>query len=140
MARQARWGSALHTAQHEAAHVVVGVALGLRLHHATIRPRQGMAGNPTFYEGKRRRASLGIMLAAGKTGGRAPPNRGGDGDARGLRSMRFTRTESRALERAAAAILATRGAAHARVTRALMAGDVGPSHVARLARARYRDG
>jgi hypothetical protein len=116
----------LADAQHEAAHVVVGTALGLRLTKATIESdRKDWAGFVQFYEGARE-AFL-IMYAAGPAWERRT---GGDltlahGDLSILRSMRVRGTmRVRALELAAWAVLESRAAQHARVTRALLEGDL----------------
>jgi hypothetical protein len=56
--------SALEDAQHEAAHVVVGVSLGLRLVRATVlSPVPDELGFAEFYEGAREAFLL--MYAAG---------------------------------------------------------------------------
>ena len=57
------------TAEHEAAHVVVGLALGLRLRKATIRPQpfghSGIALGLSWFAHDRRYLAVGIMFAAG---------------------------------------------------------------------------
>lgn len=129
--------TALQDAQHEAAHVVVGVTLGLRLYRATIHPHDGApddSGYAWFWDGPRE-AEL-IMAAAGV----AWERRVGDvwharDDIAWLRSRRV-RGNARlvALERAAWAVLESRAALHARVTRALLEGDVTPRVLRTLVR------
>ena len=112
-------------AQHEAAHVVVGVALGLVLIRATVTASGDDLGFAEFEDGPRE-ANL-IMFAAGV----AWERRVGDlvyaqGDLEILRGTFRVRGTARlvALERAAWAILETRSALHARVTRALLERDL----------------
>jgi hypothetical protein len=113
-------------AQHEAAHVVVGVALGLVLRRATIKSDGDWLGFVLFDSGARE-AEL-IMYAAVVAWERRT---GGDlvyaqGDLEILRGTFRVRGNARlvALERAAWAILETRSALHARVTRALLERDL----------------
>lgn len=115
--------------------MVVGVALGLRLVSATIeRPRSAWKAEAVFFVPRARKASYAITLAAGIAWERAMHSRGSAGDASLLRREGYSRTEQRALIRAAEAILATRGTAHARVTRALLDDDLRPADVAAIAR------
>lgn len=129
-----RCDARLADAQHEAAHVVVGVALGLRLHRATIVRAGDELGSCTFLTGARE-AEL-LMLAAGPAWERrVGALEHAAGDYAVLRRMRVRgNARLRALELAAWAVLEARAAAHARVTRALLAGDVTARHVAALAR------
>jgi len=57
------------TAEHEAAHVVVGLALGLRLRKATIKPQPfgatGIALGLSWFAHDKRYLAVGIMFAAG---------------------------------------------------------------------------
>ena len=120
--------SVFQDAQHEAAHVVVGVALGLRLDRASVREEthgdETWLGFALFYEGPR--VAMNIMTAAGvvwerKVGDLAHASE----DLKLLRRGRVrTNAELLALERAAWAILEGRASLHARVTRALLEGDV----------------
>lgn len=118
--------SKLEDAQHEAAHVVVGKALGLRLIRATLAAEDPAdAGYAHFGDGARE--ALMLMYAAGIAWERRA---GGDvgyarGDVAALRDMRvYGNARVIALERAAWAILEGRAALHARVTRALLEGDL----------------
>lgn len=119
-------------AQHEAAHVVVGLALGLRLSRATIKRDGDWLGYVEFHAGARE-AEL-ITWAAGVTWER----RCGDlkyasGD---LALLRRARVKGNArllvLERAAWAILSSLTEEHAAVTHALLDGDVTTRSLARL--------
>jgi hypothetical protein len=126
--------SPLGYAQHEAAHVVVGVAVGLRLRRATLQRHQDYGAYAEFWEGARE--GMLLMFAAGV----AWERRCGDlGDARfDLQEIRRMRVKGnariRALEVGAWAILAGRAGAHARVTRALLEGDLTAREIARMVR------
>lgn len=57
-----------HAAEHEAAHVVVGLALGLRLRKATVEPsvlNGERVGGYTWFSVGRRRLAFGVMVCAG---------------------------------------------------------------------------
>lgn len=125
----------LATAQHEAAHLVVGVALGLKLHRATIKPIDDCLGYVAFFDGPRE-AEL-IMLAAGVAWERKYGNlRHAGADLKDLRRMRVRgNARIRVLERAAWAILESRPGMHARITRALLEDDVTPATLAAIVRA-----
>lgn len=134
--------SALADAQHEAAHVVVGSALGLRLIRAWIGERViggkiylGMAEwHPKPWP---READL-LMTAAGIAWERRS---GGDlihasGDVADLRRAGIKgNARIRVLERAAWALLVERQGLHARITRALLDGEVTGADLRRIARA-----
>ena len=131
----------LADAQHEAAHVVVGVAVGLQLIRATVQESIGPGGKrwlgyAWFAQGAREQMIL--MTAAGV----AWERRCGDlihahSDLALLREDRVkTNAAIRALECAAWALLQTRSRAHTLVTRALLEGDVTAAHVRDLARSR----
>lgn len=130
----------LADAQHEAAHVVVGVALGLRLFKATLRSdRPDDAGYTWFWEHPAREAYM-VMTAAGITwerrvNGDVWPARD---DVRVLREQFGVKGNRRirALECAAWAILETRVRAHGLVTRALLEGDLTAARIRILARSR----
>jgi hypothetical protein len=129
----------LAVAQHEAAHVVVGAALGLRLVRAELAPADPrMDGVAEFRVAPHHAAAWALTLAAGiaweraATGRRRP--RGAALDARLLRELVPGRHAREAHVRAAAAMLATMGGVHARVTRALLERAVGAADVAALAR------
>jgi hypothetical protein len=135
----------LAVAQHEAAHVVVGVALGLRLGRASAAPWARGSDEGDGYcwfplpPGRRTWADA-VMTAAGVAWERAvaPRTRDEDGMARYDWAAILTATPSRhdaeTCVRAAAALLAGLGAAHARVTRALLERDLGPADIEALAR------
>lgn len=110
----------LSVAQHEAAHVVVGVALGLRLRRATLAPRsKAWLGYAWFPHAHGARGS--IMYAAGLAWERVAGNaRWAGGDVECLRKRGHSRLDINAFARAAEALLSTRSVAHARVTRALV--------------------
>lgn len=129
-------------AQHEAAHVVVGVALGMRMRRAVLEPpgagRTWTWSGGVWFDGRASTTEAwGLMLAAGvawewAVAGHA---RFARGDLALLRSMGVgTRDRVRALATASGAMLAGLGAAHARVTRALLERDLGPDDIAALAR------
>lgn len=125
----------LADAQHEAAHVVVGVALGCRLLRATIaNPSPGNVGEAHFASGPHE--ALLIMYAAGV----AWERRFGDladasGDLACLRELGVAgNARVRALERAAWAVLASRPGVHSRVTRALLEQDLTAAEITRMVR------
>lgn len=132
----------LATAQHEAAHVVVGVALGLRLRRAVVGrrvdPEDGLIdGYAEFSRRHGTTEAYALMLAAGvyfeerTTGSWA----GAGADVRILRVMGH-RPDSRIRTYmiAAGAILESRRAAWDAVTRALLERDITAADVERLAR------
>jgi hypothetical protein len=131
----------LATAQHEAAHVVVGVALGLKLGRASATPYADGDGYCWFPLPPRRRTwADAVTGAAGVAWERAvdPAVADADGVQRAdwaeLLAATPTRHDAETCVRAAAALLAGLGAAHARVTRALLERDLGPEDMACLAR------
>lgn len=131
----------LDIAQHEAAHVVVGVALGLHLRAATIRREGDTLGYAQFVVPKRKRLAWAITLAAGL----AFERRGGDldtarADRKLLRAERYNAHAIAALTLAADAILESRGLAHARVTRALLQRDLKRADIEALARGEELEG
>lgn len=126
-------------AQHEAAHVVVGVSLGLTLSHASASNQpNGDLGATVFWADVNDRMAVLMMYAAGL----AWERRVGDvqhalGDVAILRSKGVRTTRAlQILERAAWAILETRGALHARITRALLEDDLDHAEVMRAVGAR----
>ncbi len=132
----------LSTAQHEAAHVVVGVALGLRLRSAVVGyhedPELGpVAGVASFDRRSGTTEAYALMLAAGvyfeeRTTGSWTDARG---DVRILRTMGH-RPDARisVMAVAAGAILESRRAAWDAVTRALLERDITGADVAAIAR------
>jgi hypothetical protein len=127
----------LDTAQHEAAHVVVGVALGLRVSEVTI---DGPRGDAWGWEGRRRRGwreAWALMYAAGVAWERAHPT--GDPwaarhDLAAVKRLSSGRAGAEACITAAGALLATLGTAHRRVTLALLDRDLTGADVAAIAR------
>lgn len=98
------------TAQHEAAHVVVGLSVGLRLRSAGIRPDgSGWTLFRGQRDGGRRRIAWGLMFAAGiaisKLRGR--PAWHGRGDRRRLRELGFSSDDIRLLTATACRFLET---------------------------------
>jgi hypothetical protein len=133
-------GRDVEVAQHEAAHVVVGVALGLRVKRAELDPpRAGWSrSGGVWFDGRAGTTEAwGLMLAAGVAWETALRGhaRGASGDLAVLRHMHVhTRDRVRALSTAAAALLAGLGPEHARVTRALLERDLTGRDVEALAR------
>jgi hypothetical protein len=136
----------LDTAQHEAAHLVVGVALGLRLRRAVIEapPARGWTapGYCWFYDETGKIQAEALMFAAGIAWERAL----GHGDAtdasedeKACRALLATDHDLRACVRAAGAMLATLAPIHTRVTRALLARDLSSRDLARIARGERLD-
>lgn len=136
----------LAAAQHEAAHVVVGVALGLKLGRASARLWRAddgeLCAGYCFFPlppGRREWAGA-ITSAAGVAWERALAP--WESDERGYQAADWaelleatpSRHDAETCVRAAAALLAGLGAAHARVTRALLERDLGPDDIAALAR------
>ncbi len=131
----------LEIAQHEAAHVVVGVALGLRLREAVLRVEAlpgGWEGHGYVLfrgvHGGRQREALALMYAAGCAWEEAVGGGLSEGDERLCRGLVTSARGVRVCVRAAGAMLAGLGAAHARVTRALLERDLTARDIATLAR------
>jgi hypothetical protein len=128
----------LSDAQHEAAHVVVGVALGLRLYRAQLRPVSAPdCDGLTLWEPRPwyREADL-LMTAAGVAWERHCGDLAhASADVASLRRSGVKgNARVRVLERAAWAILTARAGTHARVTRALLERDLTAADVRALAR------
>ena len=140
--RTRRSREALAVAQHEAAHVVVGVALGLRLYEASLLHIPGdRDGHVIFYEGSR--LAMAMMRLAGVVAElrTAPPHGRGDiarasvDKAQARQSLRgLGRGNYAAAFMAADAILASRVPIHTAVTRALLERDLRAADIAALAR------
>jgi hypothetical protein len=152
----------LSVAKHEAAHVVVGVATGLKLREAVIGvgPWPGgliRLGYVWFGKpGPRRREAFALMTAAGiawdRKAGPMPANElaqlateagvevdgsaslSSGGDVALLREYTSGKHGAEACIRAAGAMLADLRVAHARVTRALLTRDLKGTDIATLAR------
>jgi hypothetical protein len=121
------------TAAHEAAHVVVGVALGLRLMRAAVcPPGRTWLGYTWFPSAKG--IPYAITLAAGIAWERQHANRPSPGDEQLLRELGHGPAVIRALAVAAGAIVETRQRAHERVTHALLEHDLTHVDVVALAR------
>lgn len=127
----------LDVADHEAAHVVVGVALGLRLRKAVIKTAEDFDGYAWFTNHGSRTAHA-IMYAAGVAWERA---RGGSsiGDATLCRELVKTDSEVRTCVRVAGVMLAGLGPVHSKVTRALLENDLNAKHISKLARGERLD-
>jgi hypothetical protein len=128
-------------AQHEAAHVVVGVALGLKLGRVSALPWADGDGYCWFPLPPGRRAwADAVTGAAGVAWERAVAPAVGDAEGRQsadwaeLLAATPSRHDAETCVRAAAALLAGLGGLHARVTRALLDRDLGPEDIAALAR------
>lgn len=135
----------LSAAQHEAAHVVVGVSLGLVLGRASAVAwcdgPDACAGYAWFpLPPGRRTWAQAIMVAAGVAWERAlaPSAPDSEGPAcydwAELVATLPSRHDAETCVKAAGALLAGLGAVHGRVTRALLARDVTGHDVAALAR------
>lgn len=126
----------LETAQHEAAHVVVGVVLGLRFRRATITGNDPKwCGETDFAFVRGDDTANAIMTAAGIAWDRGLrfPRVSYAEDLRWVRKIVGSgRRSVEACVTAAAAILAGRMAVHARVTRALLEGDITGADLERL--------
>lgn len=119
----------LDVAQHEAAHVVVGAALGLRLQRAAIGRWQrdpNAVGYAWFLDGTGDREAQAMMLAAGVVWDRGLryPKYGYSYDAREARRLCSGSTGYKAILRASATLLSHLMPLHRRVTRALLERDI----------------
>lgn len=132
----------LETAQHEAAHVVVGCAVGLRLDVATVGEAWNggelVAGGSWFRGvcGPRRREAWALMLAAGPAWDRVigAPTWHSLYDRRELRRLVSGRHGLETMITAATALLAGLAREHAQVTRALLERDLTGADLAALCR------
>lgn len=125
-------------AEHEAAHMVVGLALGLRLKRAAVeefawRGWRAM-GFTWFAVGPRKRLAAGVMASAGMAWEGRP---GGDlgfasGDQQLAREWLKSAHDVATATRIAAEILSGRKAIHAKLAHELCNGALGPRDVARL--------
>jgi hypothetical protein len=130
----------LRVAQHEAAHIVVGLALGLKLRSASALPSAECEGYCWFpLPPNRRTWADAVLTAAGVAWERAvdpnePDNTGHQSsDWAALLEATPTRHDAETCVRAAAALLSGLGGQHARVTRALLARDLTGADVAAMA-------
>jgi hypothetical protein len=120
----------LAVAQHEAAHIVVGVALGLRLRCAVLGGsalEPGLEGFAWFAVRRADNTAWAVTLAAGEAWERAMGDTdrpASPGDWALLRRLGYRGRGAEALVTAAAAMLAGLGAVHARVTRGLLERDL----------------
>lgn len=125
---------------HEAAHVVVGVALGLRLKEAVILPPTEDWGGYAWFErvfGVRGA----IMSAAGCFWERSVGGRGTSDDRALIRRLGFTsRKDLDALVISAGAILTARKRAHKLVTKALLRHDLSGADITAIAEGELPDG
>jgi hypothetical protein len=123
-------------AQHEAAHMVVGIAVGLRITRVELgdTPLHGdwrQYGAVWFYDRTATATQLSLAIAAGCAWDRGMGEES-EGDYRLLRTMRQTRREIDALVLAASAIMAGRLAIHQRCARALYERDLTAADIPRL--------
>jgi len=126
----------LQDAQHEAAHVVVGLALGLRLSRVWLgQDPDGTYGWTEWHPKPWHREADLLMTAAGIAWERECGDLEWAGD-----DLRYLRRKGvrgnapvRTLERAAWAILTSRPGVHARVTRALVDRDLTEADVKAIA-------
>lgn len=134
----------LETAQHEAAHVVVGCACGLRLRRALIgETREGRITYLGYAQFRRGGPPQGWvnMYAAGVAWDRIV---GTDEvhssiDMRLLRTFVHGRRDAEVAIRTATAMLAGLGREHARVTRALLERDITGADIAAICRGEHVD-
>jgi hypothetical protein len=123
-------------AAHEAAHIVVGVATGLRVRRAVLgdEPNHGdwrTYGAVWFYDRHAPVLSLSLAYAAGCAWDRMLGEESA-GDFELLRKMRYTRREIDALVLASSAILSARMPVHRRVTAALYERDLTGRDISRI--------
>lgn len=128
----------LTVAEHEAAHMVVGLALGLRFKRAAVEEwsfRGWRAlGFTWFSVGPRTRLAAGVMSCAGIAWEARPGgwHEGADGDRKLAREWLTGAHDVRVATRIAAELLAARRAIHIRLAHELCERSLGPRDVARL--------
>jgi hypothetical protein len=123
----------LDVAQHEAAHVVVGVAVGLKMRTARLNGGGDSFGDVWFPEAFGVQGAL--MYAAGAAWEKATPSGyGHEHDLRAIRTLGFRGPALNSLLLAAGDMLAARGPIHRRVTQALLEKDLSGHDIAALAR------
>lgn len=122
----------LDVAQHEAAHVVVGVALGLRLRKAVVGRVAHMLGYAWFTNHGSKTAHA-VMYAAGVAWNHALGEHS-PADAKLCREQVKTDADVRTCVRLAGDLLKSRGEAHKRVTLALLQRDLNSRDIAAIAR------
>lgn len=128
------------TAQHEAAHLVVGVALDLKVRSVVIekaRPGWTSGGYCWFFDSAKKTYADALMFAAGVAWenalGHGDPTDAAE-DARACRLLVGSAHDYKTCVRAAAAMLTVLAPAHTRLTRALLDRDLTGRDVALLAR------
>lgn len=120
----------LETAQHEAAHVVVGVAVGLQLLRAAVQPpprKDWTAPGYCWFRGDRKRpVAEATMLAAGVAWERAIGNTDPEDSSLDLAACieLVGPADAETCVRTARAILTELAPVHSRVTRALLDRDL----------------
>lgn len=133
----------IDVAQHEAAHVVVGVALGLKIREAVLKNEDMGNGwiklGHVWFDWRGQADALVLATAAGIAWDRAQGHRiWSSGDPRILYELGVK--SRRAIDvhvKAASALLTQLGIAHDRVSRALVERDIGGSDIEKLARGEY---
>lgn len=123
----------LEVCRHEAAHVVVGVALGLRLRKAVI-GREGDALGYAWFTNHGSNMAHAIMFAAGVAWDRLCNEGNSSEDAKLCRELVADDVTARTCVRVATVMLAGLLPAHARVTEALLEKDLNAKDIAKLAR------
>lgn len=134
-------------ALHEAAHVVVGVALGLRMRRAVLKERALGGGwfelGQVLFEGKPQgphREALALMYAAGIAWDRRHGEEDLErGDIELLRELSSGPHAVRTYIRAADSMIYTRSRTHRRVARALLERDLTGKDITALARGERLD-
>jgi hypothetical protein len=125
--------SAFEDAQHEAAHVIVGTALGLTLKEATIYPEHPDFAGLALFRPTVRFEAYHIMVAAGIAWERMSGGRDSETDRRLLRSRRVRPATIETYVRAAESIIRRYPGIHARVTRALLHRPISSEDLSRIA-------
>lgn len=128
--------SDLAVAQHEAAHIVVGVALGLKLRRAAVGEvtwRSYRALGYTWFKiGPTMKLAAGIMTCAGIVWDRDSGEGLSEGDLTLAREYLSSAHDVRTAEKIAAEILASRSRIHSRIVAELCERDLGPRDIERM--------